>query len=131
MFSNETNNGYCKYIVFFFLNIFSVSEKTTELKKLTTEIENRKSEINKIQEQLTSQKNEVNCVQEQLKSVKNENSTLKNQVDNQTKELSSLKADNDKKSSDSALVSKLKEEVEAQKKKNNVSYVILVNMMLQ
>ena len=96
-----------------------VSEKTTELKKLTTEIENRKTEINKIQEQLTSQKNEVNSVQEQLKSVKNENSTLKNQVDNQTKEMCSLKAENEKKSSDSALVSKLKEEVEAQKKKNN------------
>jgi hypothetical protein len=43
----------------------------------------------------------------------------------------SLKAENEKKSSDSALVSKLKEEVEAQKKKNNVSYVILVYMMLQ
>ncbi|XP_063429062.1 ribosome-binding protein 1-like isoform X6 [Mytilus trossulus] len=100
-----------------------VSEKTVEVKKLSTEVETKKKEITKIQDQLTSQKNEVNNMQEQLKSLKNENSNLKSQFDNQTKELSSVKADIGKKqsavSSETEQLKKLQAEIDAQKKKNN------------
>ncbi|XP_052105331.1 kinectin-like isoform X7 [Mytilus californianus] len=100
-----------------------LSEKTVEVKKLTTEVESRKNEITKIQEQLTAQKNEVNNMQEQLKSLKNENSNLKSQYDNQTQELSSVKADIGKKqsavSSETEQLKKLQADIDAQKKKNN------------
>ncbi|XP_052105330.1 ribosome-binding protein 1-like isoform X6 [Mytilus californianus] len=107
-----------------------LSEKTVEVKKLTTEVESRKNEITKIQEQLTAQKNEVNNMQEQLKSLKNENSNLKSQYDNQTQELSSVKADIGKKqsavSSETEQLKKLQADIDAQKKKNNEQEQIMV-----
>ncbi|XP_063429064.1 ribosome-binding protein 1-like isoform X8 [Mytilus trossulus] len=108
-----------------------VSEKTVEVKKLSTEVETKKKEITKIQDQLTSQKNEVNNMQEQLKSLKNENSNLKSQFDNQTKELSSVKADIGKKqsavSSETEQLKKLQAEIDAQKKKNNEELSMVTN----
>lgn len=84
---------------------------------MTADVEDKKSEIAKFQDQLTTQKNEVNKTQEQYDSVKNENSQLKSQLE-------SLKADLEKKQSSSSAsddVTRLKNELEAQKKKNNVS----------